>query len=215
MSQILTTSGAVIRLTHGIRRIQSVFYGTHEVYDERIAGLPRIASFTADYGGINLDQSPPAQITLTFQVANSLHNEITLEDGTEVPLSNDNQATFNRPDVTTTYVLHCRNAAGVATDTITVVITQAPQISNLRVSYVPRQGIGGGATAYFDASWVGAPTPTFSADQGIGAISARHVNASNKTISFSHYFSSSGSRTVRLTASNSQGSAHSDIVVRT
>ena len=214
MTQILTTGGAVVRLTQGLRRFQAVYLGTRQVWDETVAGLPRIASFTSNYGGINLDQNPPAQITLTFQVANATENTITTADGTNVPLANANQAIITRPDVTTTYVLHSRNDAGVVTDSITVVITQAPQLSNLRVRYVPRGGLGGGATAYFDVNWVGSPTPSFSADQGIGSISTRHINEAARTLSFSHYFAP-GNRTVRLTASNSQGSTHADIIVRT
>ena len=210
----ISLGGQSVRaIAHGAVSIQRIHRGNTLIYD-RSGQLPTITRFTITPDHINLDQqNPPTDITIdggaSLTNVLAVFNKATGIRLREVPLGGIHFDT-PRPSVDTTYVLHAYNTVGQVSRELTVEVNKTPSISNFRASYGATTATHG-RTVRFDASWDGSPVPTFSANHGIGSITARHINLANKTIQFSHYFGVSGNYTIRLTARNRQNSRYADV----
>ena len=127
-------------------------------------------------------------------------------------------ATLPQPSKTANYRLTAFNATGASHRDTTVTVTKDPVITNFRstgANHAPNAGAHG-ATFRFEAIVDGLPRPTMSANQGIGSISDRHLTQRSDgrwDLTFTHYFGSSGSRQVALSATNGSGVATSRITV--
>ncbi len=114
---------------------------------------------------VNLSASPTnvasgGGTTLTWSTANTLSVEIDQGIGA-VSLSGSRSIT---PEITTTYTITAANAHGYTTDTVTVMVEEAPTVDLSALSTsIP---VGGGTTL----SWSSSGADTVSINQGIGSV---------------------------------------------
>ena len=213
MSQILNPQiGAVHRVFKGAREFTRIYKGQTLVWTKEAAGRPSITSFTAARSGGNL--------VLTFAVARSLHNVITL-NGVNVPLTTSTTAVIPDPGVGShTYTLTCSNAAGAVSRNYTYTVNAAPSISNFAVAYSVTPG-GGTITAFFTWDWSGLPKPVFTIDFGEGrgfeSVAQSHVPGafSGSSTRLSHIYPANRNLTARLHAGNSEGTDDASVAVNT
>ena len=180
------------------------------------ASVPTITAFSSNPTFIDEDATPPTNITLTWAVTGSTHNQITnLQSGRNVPFTTSTTAIIARPTQRTVYSLVCRNNFGSVSSKVTVPVYDDPIISRLAVEYTTNPFSPHGATVYLEYTVSGKPFPTLSADHGIGVITPRHTNQATGVGRIAHTFAGPDNFTITLTASNIQANNQRSSTTRT
>ena len=183
---------------------------------------PVITAFTVDRNNIDLDTTT-GNIELIVrgtgftngQIINQNTGEVVQNFATNTDVS---RASTPIPTEDTTFVATVTNNTGATSSSLTVRVTKNPVITNFRSTGQYHSPLSSGSNFRFAAIIDGRPQPALSADQGIGAISTRHLTRRSDgrwDLDFTHVFGIAGSRTITLTATNSSGSvtAQTTIVV--
>ena len=182
---------------------------------------PTIDSFSSNPSSINLDSSPPTNITLSFSLsgAAATRNRIVDDTGRNIPLTTNTTAVLARPARPTTYTLISENSAGRSQRDLTVNVTKNATISNLRrTNYIPPIPGVSGAVYYFQADALGMPKPviTYQISGGYNGtvpprqVQSQGVSSNNSGISYIIRFHialpNANARSLRMTATNAGGS---------
>ena len=196
----------------GTDSIQRIHVGS-DLYYQRNLNVPSNLVFRSDPSSINEDSLVllPDNIQLSWS-ADDATMERVYNKRTGMLIGSRSPASTPRPQYDESYGFVASNVSGQNSLDITVPVNRAPIISNLTVRYLMLHQIHG-ITAEFTCTFVGKPVPTFSANQGIGNISNRHIDVAAGRLTFTHYFGTSGRRQVTLTATNRNGSDDESVFV--
>lgn len=196
----------------GVHPIAKIYVGAETTPTWQQSNPPVITTFTANPTSADLDTAT-GNVTLSV-VGTGFTNGKFINKSTGEVVQNfattTGRATATTPIPTdnTTYTVVLTNATGATSQDLNFTVTKNPTIESFMVDhYVPGRQTHG-ITAVFSAVIDGRPQPALSANQGIGAITSRHLTRRSDgkwDLSYPHYFGTTGNRQVTLTATNSSG----------
>ena len=214
------TSSNWVHVENHAQAYEEIYLGPQSFWRQGTA--PVITAFTVDRNNIDLDTTT-GNIELIVrgtgftngQIINQNTGEVVQNFATNTGVS---RASTPIPTEDTTFVATVTNNTGATSSSLTVRVTKNPVITNFRSTGQYHSPLSSGSNFRFAAIIDGRPQPALSADQGIGAISTRHLTRRSDgrwDLDFTHVFGIAGSRTITLTATNSSGSvtAQTTIVV--
>lgn len=210
----------LVRRFCGTQAIGKYYLGTRLVWQQ--SNPPTITSFTATPSTLDLDTAT-GNITLRVAGTNFTAGKFVNKRTGEVIINfasttGTSSVSTPIPNQTTTYTVILTNSTGAVSQDVTVTATKNPTIESFQSDGQLASRLPSGGTFRFSAVIDGLPRPAIRADQGIGAITDRHLTRRSDgkwDLTFTHYFGVSGSRQITLTATNSSGSvtAQTTIVV--
>ena len=199
--------------------IKKLYKGSTEIFTN-VPG-PTISSLTINPTTIDLDTYPSGLITLSYTTTAQL-SELRLSDshGNKYNVSSTTTTTISQPNIDTTYYLTAINNTGATQKSVSITITQNPQILNFRTTgYTPVPYNFQLGHYRFKAQIRGYPQPvlTFTTPFDSTTITTRHLTYNTRATAHTWDFSYdkiirlTPSQRITLTAVNSSGSVTSTI----